>query len=194
MADVKLARADIEAAFHELAKVARAAGKVIDVAVYGGAALLMTFPARPATRHVDAVARGDAAFLREAVATVAQSRGWIDRWLNDAVKGFLSERDPQSVALFAAYPSETEPGLRVYPAMPDYLLAMKCIAMRVADTDLSPDRQDIKGLIRHLESTTADQVLEIVTRYDPQGIVAPQAQFGVEEIVDELRREAGHGR
>ncbi len=92
--------------------------------------MMLTFPARPATRDVDAVVRGDASFMRDAVAAVARARGWSDRWLNDAVKGFLSERDSTSVVLFRSYPSETRLGLRVFLAQPEYLLAMKCIAMQ----------------------------------------------------------------
>jgi hypothetical protein len=194
MAEAMLTRADIEAALGELGEIAHKAGKVIDVAVYGGAALMLTFPSRPATRDVDAVARGDAAFLREAVDLVAQLHGWSDRWLNDAVKGFLSERDPQSVALFKSYPSEVSPGLRVYLAQPEYLLAMKCMAMRVTQAESSPDREDIKMLARHLHLTSIDQVLDIVARYYPRNLIPPKTYFGVEEIIGELQQETGDGR
>ena len=194
MTEVRLTRADIEAAFGELGELARSAERVVDVAVYGGAAMILTFPARPATRDVDAVVRGDSSFLRDAVASVARSRGWSDRWLNDAVKGFLSERDPQSVTLFRSYPSEAASALRVFLAQPEYLLAMKCIAMRVSEAESSPDRDDIKALLRHLGLKTVDQVLDIIARYYPHNLIRPKTQFGVEEIIAELQQEARDGR
>jgi len=189
LAEQQLTRQDIEIAFRDLGELARAAGKVIDLAVYGGVAMILGFDARPATRDVDAVARGDPQFLREAVAQVARSRGWTERWLNDAVKGFLSERDPQSLTLFRTYPSEATPGLRVYLARPEYLLAMKCIAMRVDQSESSRDRDDIKALVRHLGVTHADQVLDIVIRYYPKNLIRPKTQFGIEEIMDQLANE-----
>jgi hypothetical protein len=182
-------REDIEAGFRELGDLARTAGKVIDLAVYGGVAIILSFDARPATRDVDAVARGDPQFVREAVAQIARSRGWTERWLNDAVKGFLSERDSQSLTLFRTYPSEATPGLRVYLARPEYLLAMKCIAMRVDQSESSRDRDDIKALITHLGLTRTDQVLDIVTRYYPKSLIRPKTQFGIEEIMDQLASE-----
>jgi len=189
MADHGLARADLELAFADLGEAARAVGKVIDIAVYGGAAMMLIFAARPATRDVDAVVRGDPQFLRDAVAQIARARGWSEHWLNDAVKGFLSERDPQSLTLFKTYPSESAPGLRVYLAQPEYLLAMKCIAMRLDQSESSPDRDDIKTLIRHLGVTRADQVLDIVIRYYPKKLIRPKTQFGIEEIMDQLANE-----
>lgn len=189
MAESHLTRNDIELAFRDLGELARAAGKVIDLAVYGGVAMMLGFDARPATRDVDAVARGDPEFLREAVAQIARARDWSEHWLNDAVKGFLSERDPQSVTIFKTYPSEEAPGLRIYLARPEYLLAMKCIAMRLSQSESSRDRDDIKLLVRHLGLSSADQVLDIVARYYPKNLIRPKTQFGVEEILDELVNE-----
>jgi hypothetical protein len=60
--------------------------------VYGGAALVLTFPNRVATKDVDAVFQGRAGWMREATAAVAAARDWPPDWLNDAVKGFLSPR------------------------------------------------------------------------------------------------------
>lgn len=71
---------------------------------------------------------------------------------------------------------------------------MKCIAMRLAQTESSPDREDIKTLARHLGITSVDQVLDIVARYYPRDLIPAKTQFGVEEIIGELQQETGHGR
>src|SRR5262249_61770567 len=109
-----LTRENIEDAFTELGLAAADAGKCVDIAVYGGAAMVLTFPARPATKDVDAVALGEAEFLRHAGKQIGEARNWPQGWLNDAVKGFLSprQRDPDALRLFLSYPSQKTCGLR----------------------------------------------------------------------------------
>ena len=193
MAETMLTRADIELGFVKLGEAASAAGKVIDIAVYGGAAMVLAFPARPATKDVDAVALNDKEFLRRAVKQIADVQNWPEDWLNDAVKGFLSPRQVDSAVLklFRSYPSENSPGLRVFMACPEYLLAMKCIAMRVDPKDLSQDINDIGLLIQALNLSTVEQVLDIVVSYYPNQQIRPKTQFGVEEI---MARLASKGR
>ncbi len=190
-------REDIESAFAELGKLAHSEAKVVDLAVFGGVAMMLTFPARPATHDVDAVALSDGSFIRKAVQEIAASRGWPDDWLNDAVKGFLSplQREPDSLTLFRTYPSEQEPGLRVFVARPEYLLAMKCIAMRIDTLDAAPDIADIEILVRHLDITKAVQVLDIVAQYYPNERIPAKTQFGVEEIIERIggRQEENDG-
>lgn len=187
-----LSRETIEAAFTDLGATAVEAGKCIDIAVFGGAAMVLAFPARPATKDVDAVVLGEAEFLRQAVRQIGEARNWPQGWLNDAVKGFLSprQRDPDALQLFRSYPSERACGLRVFVARPEYLLAMKCIAMRVDPAEVSEDIGDIKLLIKMLGLTAVDQVLNIVAEYYPNNRIRPKTQFGVEEIVDQIAREA----
>ena len=57
---------------------------------------------------------------------------------------------PGSTALYGSYPSEARVGLRVYVAKPDYLLAMKLRAMRIA----SRDEDDATLLARASNITT----------------------------------------
>src|SRR5437764_167110 len=97
-----LTRENLELAFRELGLRARAADKIIEVAVYGGSALVLTVPGRAATKDVDAVIHHDQAWLREAVAALAEEKGWPSDWLNDSVKGWLSQRDsdPDAKHLF----------------------------------------------------------------------------------------------
>jgi hypothetical protein len=190
MAPLLITREQVEGAFADLGRIARDAGKIVDIAVFGGVALMLTFPARATTRDVDAVALNDQSFLREAVKHVAAVRDWPEDWLNDAVKGFLSERqfEPGVMQPFRSYPSEAEPGLRVYIARPEYLLAMKCIAMRL-DTPAPRDVEDIRLLVRHLRLTKAADVLDIVVAYYPNRRIRPKTQFGIEEIMDQLAQE-----
>jgi hypothetical protein len=171
-------------AFHELGSRARAAGKIVEIAVYGGSALVLTLPGRPATKDVDAVFQQDAGWLRQAVADLAEENGWPPNWLNDGVKGWLSARDadPEAKRLFKTYPSEDEPGLRVFVASPTYLFAMKCLAMRIGGIDETQDRFDIVALARDIGIETAERALEVVSRYYPDSQISPKTKYGIEEI------------
>ena len=109
-------RAILERALGELGRRAHAAGKVIEIAIYGGCAVMLTLNYRVATRDVDAVFEKDKDFVRKIAAEMAQEFGWDTDWLNDGVKGWLSaaETDPAVKRFVGTYPSEDKPGLRVF--------------------------------------------------------------------------------
>jgi hypothetical protein len=125
--------------------------------------------------------------MRQAVAELAEEKGWPPGWFNDGVKGWPSERDadPAAKSLFKTYPSEDRPGLRVFTASPRYLFAMKCLAMRIGGVGEPQDRSDIEALARAIGVTTAKEALEIVSQYYPKSHISPKTQFGIEEIFGE---------
>ena len=177
-------RIALESAFAAIGTRALADHRLVEIAVYGGAALVLTLEGRVATQDLDAVVQNDAAWLRNVVAGVAHERGWREDWLNDGVKGFLSGHDaePHAKRLFRSFPSEQQPGLRVFVAQPAYLFAMKCLAMRIGGVDVTQDRSDITMLARVLNITDAEQALALVARYYPAQRISPRTQFGIEEI------------
>ncbi len=177
-------RETLEVALGRLGKYAAAEGKVIEISIYGGSALLLTFDQRAATRDVDAVFDSDRDFVRHAAAKVAEEFGWSAGWINDGVKGFLSARDvqPEAKALFRSYPAGEGAGLRVFLATPSYLFAMKCLAMRLGGVEASQDIDDIRLLGRALDIRTFDEAIAVVSRYYPDGRISPKTQFGLQEI------------
>ena len=91
---------------------------------------------------MDAVAVDDRSFLDEAVRVVAARRGWPADWLNDGVRVYLSPKVDGlgQHSLFATYPAEETPGLPVFVPSPEYMLAMKLMALRI---DPAGDRSKI---------------------------------------------------
>jgi len=178
----------LEAAFTELGRRAHAVGRTIEIAVYGGAALLLTLKQRVATKDVDAVFDRDKDFVRKLATEMAEEFGWDQNWLNDGVKGWLSEvdSDPDVKKLFKTYPSENEPGLRVFIAKPEYLFAMKSRAMRVGGVEGSSDIDDIKNLAQELGITNIQQALAIVEGFYPANLLEPKTRLGLEEILSSL--------
>ena len=178
-------------AFQSLGRLAWAEGKTVDIAVYGGSALILSYDWRVATKDVDGVYEDDRATVRLLAAAVAKERGWPLDWLNDGVKGFLSAKDTEegSKLLLGEFPSADAPGLRVFVARPEYLFAMKCRAMRVGGASVNGDIDDIRNLAREIGCADAAEALALVGSFYPNAQLQPKVQFGIEEIFANLAAE-----
>jgi hypothetical protein len=144
--------------------------------------MVLVFNARLSTRDVDAIFQ-PATLLRELAGQVARESGLAENWLNDGVKGFQSDR-PEITA--EALPQFSH--LRMLRPTAEYLLAMKCLAARAADREMSGDQADILFLIRHLGFRTEDQVLANLTRFFPPERIPPKTQFMIHEVIAELAK------
>jgi hypothetical protein len=181
---ILLGKEDILRGLRKIDALAREAGVIIDLAVYGGAALALIFDARRATRDVDAVVNGSPDFLRQAATQVAQEEQWPHDWLNDGVKGFLSTHE--KLQAFGSFDANRSGGLRLYTPTPEYLFAMKCMAMRPEGIDGSHDISDIEALALNIGISSSTQALELVESFYPAARVPAKVRFGVEEIMERI--------
>ena len=169
----------------ELAILARDEGKVIDLAIYGGAALMLVSNFRVSTRDVDAVADDDGQRVIERLAAViARRRAWPADWLNDDVFPHLSDKIDGTAEhhhLFRSYPCEQAPGLRVYVPSVEYILAMKLMAMRIGPDDRK-DRNDIVNLLTIVGLKSPQETLAFVTGFFPEAKVSRKVVFGIDEL------------
>lgn len=168
-----LTKADIRRCFElldeELAHVAIQG----EVYLVGGAVMCLALDARAATRDVDAYFRPTRA-VREAATRVAAKAGVPSKWLNDAVKAYLSP-----LGDFQSYLELSH--LKVFVAQPGYLLAMKCAAMRLGEE--FHDLDDVRYLLRYLNVTSVQEALAIVTRYFPESQLQPKTRLALEELL-----------
>jgi hypothetical protein len=164
--------------------MAKEASIIIDLSIYGGAALAIAFDIRHATRDVDAVVRGNPDFVRQAAEKIAEEEGWPDDWLNDGVKGFTSCNE--QMQLMVGFEASTSGGLRIHIPTPQYLFAMKCMAMRPEGIDGSHDISDIKALAVAADIKSAEDALALVSSFYPASRIPPKVMFGVEEIMEQL--------
>jgi len=173
MSESRLTKADITRLFALLnAELAR--GSVMgEVYLVGGAVMCLALDARDATRDVDAVFR-PAREIREASVRVAASAGVSDAWLNDAVKGFVGSRGE-----FDEYVELSN--LRVFVARPEYLLAMKCSALRLGAA--FHDLDDVRFLLRYLNVETVERAMGIVTKYFDEAELLPKTRLVLEEML-----------
>jgi hypothetical protein len=135
--------------------------------------MCLAHDARPSTSDVDAVFT-PAAKVREAAARAAARAGLPADWLNDAVKGYLS-----AAGDFAPFLELDH--LRVLIARPEYLLAMKCLAMRIGAG--SHDEEDVRFLLRLLDIRSYDQAIRLISRYYPLERFPQKTLYALEELL-----------
>lgn len=173
MDPVALTRADLHRLFGLLDLELAPHGVRGELYLVGGAVMCLALNAREATRDVDAFFR-PARLIREAAARVATREGLPDSWLNDAVKGYLGSRGEYDPYLELDH-------LRVFVARPEYLLAMKCVALRLGLE--FHDLDDVRYLLRHLGLTTVDQAVAIVLRYFAEDQIPSKTRLALEELL-----------
>ncbi|HEU0202551.1 MAG TPA: hypothetical protein VFR86_19235 [Burkholderiaceae bacterium] len=155
-------------------------GVAAEICLFGGAAMILAFDARESTRDVEAifVPRAEVAAAAEAV---AERCGVPADWLNDAVKGFVSQRHETT--------TEGLPLLehvRLVRPTDEYLLAMKCLAARAADYATDGDRRDVELLVRRLNLRTAEDVFQVIAAYYHDRVIPARTRYFVEEIIEAL--------
>jgi hypothetical protein len=174
---------DLASAFRELGDLAATAGKVIDLAVYGGSALMLVSNFRDSSWDIDAVASPDQNFIRELAQTVAEKRGWPADWLNDGVRTYLSPlaEDEGAHELFATYPDESRPGLRVYVPTAEYMLAMKLMAMRIEPAG-GKDLDDILNLMEVVGLTGKSDIVEVAAKFYPEAKISGKLRLALDYV------------
>jgi hypothetical protein len=171
-------------ALSELGAVARAAGKVIDIAIYGGSCLILASNFRVTTADVDAVAASDQGFIDDAARMIATRRNWPPDWLNDGVRTYLSPRvePPDHHELLRAYPSEAEPGLRVFVPTAEYVLAMKLMAMRIDTASGRKDLADILNLLAVTGIKEKSEIVQFAAAFYPEARASGRLLLSIEEL------------
>ena len=178
MASNRLTKPDIVRLFDLLNQELAAQDASGELYVVGGAVMCLAFGARDATKDVDALFQPTRT-IREAAARIAVSAGVDEGWLNDAVKVYLSPRGEFDPFLDLSH-------LKVYVAHPAYLLAMKCAALRLGEE--FHDVDDVRYLLRHLDVRSANEALEIVSRYVAEDQLLPKTRLILESLFDQGAR------
>lgn len=171
-------------ALKELGAIVRDAGKVIDIAIYGGSCLMLASNFRVATADVDAVALADQGFIDSAARIVSERHGWAADWLNDGVRTYLSPRaeSPEHHELFRGYPDEAKPGVRVFVPTAEYLLAMKLMAMRIDSASGQKDLADILNLLDVLGVESKDDIIAFAAAFYPEARISARLRLAVDQL------------
>lgn len=171
---IELTSDDIRRLFELLNEGLGQSGVRGELYLVGGAVMCLVFDARPSTRDVDALFRPTSE-LREAAARVALQADVPADWLNDGVKEFLSPRGEFD-------PYLDLPHLAVFTAQPEYLLALKCAAMRIGEG--FRDEADVRFLLRALNIERYEDAVEIVLRYFDEKRIPQKTWYALEELLE----------
>jgi len=177
-------------AFDEIGRAAVQAGTKLQIAVYGGSALMLASNFRFATEDVDIADIGKQwpEWLVNAVGRVAKEKGWSSAWLNDAVTFHLSplaQADRDLTAL-GTFPRRTdEVGLIVFIPTARYMLALKLKALRVSDFEKGQqDMADVAHLLKALNLTEVEQAIGILAEFFPKSAAdADKQRFVIKRLL-----------
>lgn len=139
----------------------------------GGAVMCLLFHDRKATRDLDGLFVPKK-YFQPIIHKIAHDKGLPHSWLNDGVKGYLSQSGTFNSFLDLDH-------LKIFAADPHYLLAMKCLAMRIGPE--FNDEADIRYLLRHLNIETYDAALKVIEQYYPLDQFPAKSFYALEEIL-----------
>ncbi|MEO7676223.1 MAG: hypothetical protein ABIV39_05610 [Verrucomicrobiota bacterium] len=175
-----LTREAILRALTSLSEELGKAGVTGELCLFGGTVMVLAFTARLSTKDVDALFQ-PTPLIRDLARRVGEEQSLPTDWLNDGVKGFVSARHEITAGNLPQFPH-----LRLTMPVPEYLLAMKCMAARLGGTTgESSDVPDIVFLIRHLKLKAAKDVLDLVSLYYPANRIPVKTQYLVEGLFEE---------
>ena len=179
-------------AFDRIGCAAIEAGTKLQIAVYGGSALMLASNFRFATEDVDIAEIGGEwpEWLTTAVIAIARERGWREDWLNDAVTFHLSplaelQRDHLP---FGNFPRRAEAvGLSVFIPTARYLLAMKLKSLRISDFEKgAADMADTAHLLKVVGITEVEQAIAVLTEFFPRSAVdADKQRFVLKRLLSQ---------
>lgn len=158
-------------AFELLAVHLKRRGVVGEVHVFGGAAMVLAFNSREATRDVDAVFAPDTHVL-EGAHEVAVELRLPKSWLNNQASSYVSGVAGRGTPVF------DHPNLRVMVTPTEHLLAMKVRAARAVR-----DADDLRVLVRELQITRVVQVVKIVKKYFADEPLSARSHELIKEIL-----------
>ena len=151
-----------------------------ELCLFGGTVMLLALTARLSTKDVEAIFQ-PTPLIRDLARRIGEEQSLPADWLNDGVKGFVSARHETTAGNLPQFPH-----LRLTMPVPEYLLAMKCMAARLGGTTgEASDVPDIVFLIRHLRLQSASAVLDIVGQYYPANRIPVKTQYLVEGLFEE---------
>jgi hypothetical protein len=161
-------------AFDEIGRAAIAARTRLEIAVFGGSALMLASNFRFATEDVDIaeISRPWPDWLAAVVARIAARNDWPEDWLNDAVAFHLSPlaNPARDLVVLGTFPRAWEQvGLTVFVPTARYMLALKLKALRVANFDKgSKDLADTAALLRVLGIAKVEEAVAVLAEFFPK--------------------------
>ena len=146
-----------------------------EISLVGGAVMCLCYKSREVTKDIDGIFEPKS-LIYECIGDIANELQIPDNWLNDGVKGFLSEK-----AKFKEHFKFSN--LTVNVAEPEYMLAMKCLSARVENTN---EIEDLKYLIKLLNLRIYEDVENTVLKYYPANRFLVKTKYLIMEVLESV--------
>ena len=164
-----LTKEEILKLFELLNKELKKKNVIGELYLVGGAVMCLVYYERASTKDVDALFVPSSE-IREAARKISSNKDW----LNDAVKWFFSKQGS-----FSSFLELTN--LKIFCAKAEYLLAMKCLAMRIGKE--FHDLDDVRYLLRYLNVEDYNSALKIICEYYPIDRFPRKTLYALEELL-----------
>jgi hypothetical protein len=176
-------------ALNDVGRAAIAANARLDIAIFGGSALMLASNFRFGTEDVD-IAELEVwpDWLTQIVTSIADRNGWSRDWLNAGVTFHLSPLavPARDLIAFGTFPLRSDStGITVFVPTARYMLALKLKALRVSDfAKGSKDIDDVRNLLGVLNITKIEPAIEILAEFFPRsGADADKQRFVLKNIL-----------
>ena len=146
-----------------------------EILLAGGASMCLVHSARDMTKDIDALYEPKAV-VNKLISKIAEESGLPEDWLNDSVKGFVTENAPREDFLSLS-------NLKIATVSADYLLAMKLMSARFGETDYD----DIRFLMNKLCIDNQTALEDIVLTYYPPERIMPKTRYLIEQLLEEIK-------
>lgn len=164
-----------------LGELAREEGVRLEVSIYGGAAFLLAYNTREATKDIDALLHPKEIGER-LVEQVARDLDLPSDWLNSDISQFISPKLESKRRLSEI---EAATGLIVHVPSAEYLLAMKALACRRPIGAYRGDIDDLGFLIKKMKIRSLDRIQDALDRFYPDDVLLPHHRALLQTLIDE---------
>lgn len=176
--------------FEEMGKACRKEGAYYEIAIYGGSALMLAFDYRDATYDIDFVpVVGASAKITEIANRAAMSLGFPQDLLRDDVLIFVS--DAARYEVFGEFP-KGDGNLRIFSATPEYIFAMKMMAMR--STVETEDLRDIWELADACGIGDAEAAISLLEKFYPGKTLPVRNRLILEDVFEAKKQNQPYSR
>lgn len=169
--------------FGKIGELCATRGSTLEIAIYGGSALVMDFSHRNVTGDIDYCVRTDCRddfheIAYEALAALGRTD--LYEAFRDDVSIF--ESDDAEYLFHGDYgePGGTG-GLRVFKASPRYILSMKVLSMRGAS--VSNDPLDVWALCEACNIRSVDEAEDLVSKFYPGQSMRKKSRLILEDLL-----------
>lgn len=138
--------------------------------------MCLAFNARKSTKDIDAIFKPKK-IIYDLANEIAKEEELPIEWLNDSVKGFLSNNNQMRVFKNMSH-------LTVYIPSAEYMLAMKCVSARLTG---SKDIEDVIFLLNYLKIKSVEQTLTIIQKYFPPNRILPKTKYFLIELFEQKK-------